>query len=114
MYRGELENKAFPLEEKAIEALEKALTKSYELSIYNEWTLMAQDKMNKYRPGLYAKVRDVPYRGAEFFATAGVEKTAAAKAVEAPKEKAPEKTEKKEPAPAGNTSASSGAGAGAR
>ena len=113
MYRGALEEKAFPLEEKAIEALEKALTKSYELSIYNEWTLMAQDKMNKYRPGTYAKVRDVPYRGAEFFATAGVEKTAAAK-TEAPKEKAPEKNEKKDPAPAGNTSASSGAGAGAR
>lgn len=116
MYRGEIEAKAFPLEEKAIEALEKALTKSYELSIYNEWTLMAQDKMNKYRPGLYAKVRDVPYRGAEFFATAGVEKTAANEAA-APKEKAPEKTdkpEKKEPAPAGTTSAASGAGAGAR
>lgn len=113
MYRGELENKAFPLEEKAIEALEKALVKSYELSIYNEWTLLAQDKMNKYRPGLYAKVRDVPYRGAEFFATAGVEK-AAGRAPEPPKEKAPEKTEKKAPAPAGNTSAQAGAGAGAR
>ncbi len=72
MYRSELENRAFPLEEKAIEALEKALAKSYELSIYNEWTLAAQDKYNKYRPGVYAKVRDVAYRGSEFFATAPV------------------------------------------
>lgn len=76
MYRGELENRAFPLEEKAIEGLEKALVKSYELSIYNEWTIAAQDKINKYRPGLYAKVREVPYRGAEFFVTAAVEKKA--------------------------------------
>ncbi|MGQ0505315.1 MAG: tetratricopeptide repeat protein [Myxococcaceae bacterium] len=72
MYRSELENRAFPLEEKAIEALEKALAKSYELSIYNEWTLAAQDKVNKYRPGAYSKVRDVAYRGSEFFATSPV------------------------------------------
>ena len=51
MYRGELENLALPLEEKAIEALEKALAKAYELSIYNEWTLLAQDKINKLPPG---------------------------------------------------------------
>lgn len=74
MYRGELENRAFPLEEKAIEALEKALTKSYELSVYNEWTILAQDKLNKYRPGAYSKVRDVPYRGSEFFVGGSLEK----------------------------------------
>jgi hypothetical protein len=76
MYRGELENKAFPLEEKALEGLEKALVKSYELSIYNEWTILAQDKINKYRPGLYAKVHEMPYRGSEFFVTAAMEKKA--------------------------------------
>jgi hypothetical protein len=67
MYRSELENRAFPLEEKAIEAFEKALAKSYELSIYSEWTLLAQDKVNKYRPGAYSKVREVPFRGSETF-----------------------------------------------
>lgn len=70
MYRSELENRAFPLEEKAIEALEKALVKSYELSVYNDWTILAQDRINKYRPGLYAKVRQVPFTGSEFFVTA--------------------------------------------
>lgn len=74
MYRGELENRAFPLEEKALEGLEKALAKSYELSVYNEWTLLAQDKVNKYKPGLYGKVREVAYRGAEFFWEEGVDK----------------------------------------
>ncbi len=75
MYRSELENMAFPLEEKAIEALEKALAKAYELSIYNEWTLMAQDRMMKYRPGYYGKIPQVSFVGSEFFVTAPVEKT---------------------------------------
>ncbi len=84
MYRGELENRAFPLEEKAIEALEKALAKSYELSVYNEWTIMAQDRLNKYRPGAYAKVRDVPYRGSEFFIGGPLEKVIEKKPAPAP------------------------------
>jgi TolA-binding protein len=76
MYRSELENLAMPLEEKAQEALEKGLAKAYELALYNEWTLAAQEQVNKYQPGRYARVREVPYRGSEFFATAGVEKAA--------------------------------------
>ena len=74
MYRGELENLALPLEDKSTEALEKALEKAYELSIYNEFTLAAQDQVNRYRPGAYAQVRQVPYRGSEFFATSDVAK----------------------------------------
>jgi tetratricopeptide (TPR) repeat protein len=74
MYRGELENLALPLEEKSNEALEKALEKAYELAIYNEWTLAAQDQVNRYHPGAYAQVRQVPFRGSEFFATSDVAK----------------------------------------
>ncbi len=76
MYRSELENMAFPLEEKAIEALEKATDKAYELNIYNDWTLMAQDRINKYRPGFYAKAVPVQtFQGSEFFVTAPVQKS---------------------------------------
>jgi hypothetical protein len=74
MYRGELENLALPLEDKATEALEKALGKAYELALYNEWTLAAQEQVNRYHPGAYAQVRQVPFRGSEFFVTAGVAK----------------------------------------
>ncbi|MBF5044028.1 tetratricopeptide repeat protein [Aggregicoccus sp. 17bor-14] len=74
LYRTELENLSMPLEEKAQEALDKGLSKAYELALYDEWTLAAQEQMNKYQPGRYARVREVPYRGSEFFATAGVEK----------------------------------------
>ncbi len=110
MYRSELENRAFPLEEKAIEALEKALNKSYELSIYNEWTLAAQDKYNKYKPGVYAKVRDVAYRGSEFFATAPVQKESglAQATPAAAKPGQPEKAPSPAPA-AGSPTASAGA-----
>lgn len=77
LFRSELENRyIFPVEEKAVEAYEKALAKSYELSMYNEWTLLAQDKLNKYKPGFYGKARDVAYRGSEFFSTSGFEKKA--------------------------------------
>jgi hypothetical protein len=75
MYRSELENMAFPLEERAIEAFEKATAKAYELRLYSEWTLLAQERINKYRPGFYAKpISSVSYQGAEFFVTAPVAK----------------------------------------
>lgn len=76
LYRGELQNLAMPLEDKAAEALEKGLEKAYELALYNDYTLAAQDALNRYRPGLYAQVRQVPYRGSESFATAGLLKDA--------------------------------------
>ncbi|MCY1033701.1 tetratricopeptide repeat protein [Corallococcus sp. BB11-1] len=63
MYRGELETLALPLEDKASEALEKGLQKAYELGIYSEWTLAAQDQVNRLRPGAYAQVKPVTYRG---------------------------------------------------
>ncbi len=108
LFRSELENRyIFPVEEKAVEALEKALAKSYELSMYNEWTLVAQDKLNKYKPGFYGKPKDVPYRGSEFFVTAGFEKT-----TELPAEATVE-TPAPAPAPP-NSAAAPTPGAGAR
>src|SRR5207253_5507008 len=106
MYRGELENRAFPLEEKALEGLEKALAKSYELSVYNEWTLLAQDKVNKYKPGLYGKVREVAYRGSEFFWEETIEKNGGTQPVSAPsKEGTPPPADKPAPTTAAATPA---------
>jgi tetratricopeptide (TPR) repeat protein len=70
LYRAELENRALPLEDKGIEALEKALQKSSDLKVYNEWVLQAQDQENKFRPGAYGEVHSLPYQGSEFFAIA--------------------------------------------
>ena len=89
LYRTELEKLSMPLEDKAVEALEKGLDKAYELAVYNEWTLVAQDQLNKYRPGLYPKVQEVRYQGSEFFVTAPLLKDAMKKAVHADPAPAP-------------------------
>ena len=78
MYRGELENLAMPLEDKSVEALEKGLAKAYELSLYNAWTLQAQDQVNRFRPGNYDRIRDVSFQGSEFFVTAPLERNGTA------------------------------------
>ncbi|MFN7134274.1 MAG: tetratricopeptide repeat protein, partial [Myxococcales bacterium] len=70
MYRGELENRMFPLEDKAIEAYERALSKSFELGVYNDWTTRAQAALNELKTGAFLDPREVPYTGAEFFVTA--------------------------------------------
>jgi len=79
MYRGELQNLASPLEQKASEAFEKALSKAYELSVYDDWTLLAQEKLEKYHPGQYQAARQVAYVGSESFQTAPIQKELGAK-----------------------------------
>lgn len=101
IFRSELENRyIFPLEEKCVEALEGALARSYELSMYGEWTLLAQDKLNKFKPGFYGKPREVGYRGSEFFVTAGFEKS-----TELPAEPVVETPPPAAPAPANGAAA---------
>ncbi|MHB1843824.1 MAG: tetratricopeptide repeat protein, partial [Deltaproteobacteria bacterium] len=72
-YRAELENRALPLEDKGIEAIEKALQKSSELNVYDDWVLKAEEQENKYRPGAYGDIHTLPYQGSEFFAVAPLE-----------------------------------------
>jgi len=69
LYREGLEKGARPLEGQALEAFEKALDKSYELGLYGDWVVMAQEKVNSYKPGTYPAVREVPGEAAELFAT---------------------------------------------
>jgi hypothetical protein len=72
LYRATLEEKALEFEEPAITALETAIAKSFELQIYNEWTLEAQKLMAEF-PSMadkYAEVHDLPLRGSEFLFTA--------------------------------------------
>jgi len=116
LFRGQLEEQyIFPLEEKAVEALEKALVKSSELTLYTDWTLLAQDKLNKYKPGSYGKTRDVSYRGSEFFVTSGFEKQPPANDAPLPTEAEPAKPAvAPTPAPTQPSAAATGAGAGSR
>src|SRR5262249_53893647 len=71
LYRATLEAKAAEYEEPAIDALELALNKAFELQIYNEWTLQAEDLMKEFKADAYGDVKDFPLKGTEFFFTAG-------------------------------------------
>ena len=55
-YQGALQEKAFPLEEKAVEAFDKALAKAYELGLYNEWLTKTQDAMISYEPDRFPEI----------------------------------------------------------
>ncbi len=52
-YREGLEELAAPLEERAVQTFQQGLSKAYQLGLYSEWTLRAQDEMNGLRPGTY-------------------------------------------------------------
>jgi hypothetical protein len=58
IYQAALQEKAFPLEEKAIEAYEKALAKAYELGLYNDWLAKAQDALKTYEPGRFPEIHE--------------------------------------------------------
>jgi len=61
-YRDQLEQVAAPLEQRALDTLQKGLAKAYELGIYTDWTLRAQDDVNGLRPGTYPPKTKVALR----------------------------------------------------
>ncbi len=67
IYVAELQNMAFPVEEKAIEAYEKSIAKSYELTIYNEYSKLAQERLDGYKPGSYPDLPETKYVAREYF-----------------------------------------------
>lgn len=67
IYIAELQNMAFPVEEKAIEAYEKSVAKSYELTIYNEYSKLAQERLDGYKPGSYPDLPETRYVAKEYF-----------------------------------------------
>lgn len=70
LYRATLEEKALEFEEPAITSLETALAKSFELGIYNEWTLESERLLGEFKPDLFSEVKELPLKGSEFFFTA--------------------------------------------
>ncbi|MEM6730512.1 MAG: tetratricopeptide repeat protein, partial [Myxococcota bacterium] len=57
LYQSALQEQAFPLEEKAIEAYNKALDKAYELGLYNEWLAKTTEALKVYEPGKFPQPR---------------------------------------------------------
>jgi TolA-binding protein len=57
LYRTTLESQALPFEDKATEALAKAVQVSQASGVYSEWVLKAQDLLREYQPEAYGDVR---------------------------------------------------------
>jgi tetratricopeptide (TPR) repeat protein len=70
IYQSELQSKAFPIEEKAIEAYEKTLQKAQELHIYTEWTTRAQDRLASFKPTDFPEARRFMAQPADRFVEA--------------------------------------------
>ncbi|MDP2339739.1 MAG: tetratricopeptide repeat protein [Deltaproteobacteria bacterium] len=61
LFRTELENIAFPVEEQGILALESALTKAFELGIYSQYTVEIEDKLKKFKPAKFGRVYELSF-----------------------------------------------------
>ena len=61
LFRTELENIAFPVEEQGISALEQALQKAFDLGIYSSYTLEIEDKLKKFKPSKFGRPYELPF-----------------------------------------------------
>jgi hypothetical protein len=65
LYRSTLENQALPLEDKAVEAFEKAISTAGKTGVYSDWTLRAQEQLKSFKPDAYGDVHKLAPMGAE-------------------------------------------------
>ncbi len=72
IYRTELENLALGPEEKGRQALESALTKAYELSVYGDCTRSAQRHLETLNPDRFPDLQRRGYLGADGLITEGL------------------------------------------
>lgn len=61
IYRTELDTIAFPVEDQAIQALELALQKAFDLGIYSEYTLLIENTLKQFRPSAFGEVHELPF-----------------------------------------------------
>ncbi len=69
LYRTTLENQALPLEDKAVEAYEKAVASSSKTGVYSDWTLLAEEQLKAYKPDAYGDLKKPAPVGSEALAT---------------------------------------------
>ncbi len=70
MYRAQMEAFAMKYDLPSVEALQVAISKAFELHIYNKWLIKAEDLMKEFKPDAYDAVRSFPLQGSEYFFTA--------------------------------------------
>jgi TolA-binding protein len=65
LYRNTLSAQALPLEDKAVEALGKAVEVSRRSGVYSEWVIRAQDLLRDYQPDAFGEVRRPAFADSE-------------------------------------------------
>jgi TolA-binding protein len=61
LFRSELENIAFPVEEQGIQALEAALDTAFKLGIYSPYTIEIEDRLRKFKPAKFGRIYELPF-----------------------------------------------------
>jgi TolA-binding protein len=57
LYRNTLEQMALPLEDKAVDAFDKAVAIAARAAVYSEWTLRAQDQLRELKPDSFGDIK---------------------------------------------------------
>lgn len=109
IYSAELDAVALGPEEKAIGAFENALNKAYELNVYNECTLTAQENLKQLNPNKFPDPQKREYQGAEGFILAGIKTLQLTGADASAAPPAPVEEEKGDPEEGGEADADTGA-----
>lgn len=61
IFRAELENVAFPVEEQGIQALEAALDAAFRLGLYSHTTIEIEDRLRKWSPAKFGRLYEMPF-----------------------------------------------------
>ncbi len=61
LFRSELENIAFPVEEQGIGALEAALETAFKLGIYSPYTIEIENRLRKFKPSKFGRIYELPF-----------------------------------------------------
>jgi TolA-binding protein len=61
LFRGELENRAFPVEEQGIQALEAALQAAFDKGVYSPYTIEIEDRLKKFKPAKFGRIYELPF-----------------------------------------------------
>jgi TolA-binding protein len=61
IFRSELENIAFPVEEQGIQALEAALETAFKLGIYSPYTIEIEERLKKFKPSRFPRVYELQF-----------------------------------------------------
>jgi TolA-binding protein len=61
LFRAEIDNIAFPVEDEAIKVLEESLKTAFRLGIYSSYTLAIEDRLRLFKPSAFGNIHELPF-----------------------------------------------------